>query len=61
MLGFQTVPGVARGQAAQAPAAAGVVIGVVIGTALDIPGVVRGGTPIERIQTGFDGLDDPIG
>ncbi len=30
-------------------------------TALDIPGVVKGGTPIERILTGFDGLDDPIG
>ena len=43
--------GVAAGRAPQAPAAA----------ALDIPGVVRGGTAIERIQTGFDGLDDPIG
>ena len=30
-------------------------------TALDIPGVVKGGTPIDRILTGFDGLDDPIG
>jgi len=33
----------------------------VVGTAVDIPGVVRGGTPIERILTGYDGLDDPIG
>jgi len=32
-----------------------------VGTATDIPGVVRGGTPIERILTGYDGLDDPIG
>jgi gluconolactonase len=53
MLWFQTMPEVARGQAGQAPAAAGV--------AVDIPGVVRGGTPLERIQAGFDGLDDPIG
>ena len=53
VLWFQTVPEVAHGQAAQAPAT--------IGVALDIPGVVKGGTPIERIQTGFDGLDDPIG
>lgn len=30
-------------------------------TAVDIPGVVKGGTPIDRILTGFDGLDDPIG
>ena len=34
---------------------------VVAGTAVDIPGVVKGGTPIERIVTGYDGLDDPIG
>lgn len=34
---------------------------VVVGTALEIPGVVRGGAPIERILTGFSGLDDPIG
>jgi gluconolactonase len=34
---------------------------VVVGKATDIPGVVKGGTPIERILTGFDGLDDPIG
>ena len=53
VLWFQAVPEVARGQAAQAPAA--------VGVAVDIPGVVKGGTPIERIQTGFDGLDDPIG
>src|SRR5919108_4992502 len=33
----------------------------VVGTAVDIPGVVRSGTAIERILTGFDGLDDPIG
>ena len=32
-----------------------------VGKAPDIPGVVRGGTPYERILTGFDGLDDPIG
>ncbi len=65
VLGLQAVPEVARGQAAQAPAVGGAVIGVVAGvvsgTALDIPGVVRGGTPIERIQAGFNGLDDPIG
>lgn len=40
-------------EAAQAP--------VGVGTATDIPGVVRAGAPIERIVTGFDGLDDPIG
>ena len=34
---------------------------VTTGTALEIPGVVKGGTPIDRILTGFDGLDDPIG
>jgi len=33
----------------------------VVGTATEIPGVVRGGAPIERLLTGFDGLDDPIG
>ena len=33
----------------------------VVGAALDIPDVVKGGTPIERILQGFDGLDDPIG
>src|SRR4026209_1691702 len=41
---------------AQAPKAP-----VVAGTAVGTPGVVRGGTPIERILTGYDGLDDPIG
>lgn len=45
--------GVLRAQAAQSP--------VVVGTALEIPGVVAAGTPIERILTGFNGLDDPIG
>ena len=43
----------ARAQALQARAVAG--------AAADIPGVVKGGTPIERILTGYDGLDDPIG
>jgi len=43
----------ARAQALQAPA--------VVGAAVDIPGVVKGGTPIERILTGYNGLDDPIG
>ena len=42
---------VARGQ--QKPA--------VVGVALDIPRVVTGGTSIERIKEGFNGLDDPIG
>ena len=44
---------VARGQAPQSPRLSGV--------APDIPGVVRGGTPIERLLEGFNGLDDPIG
>src|SRR3954468_9156068 len=39
--------------AAQAPA--------VVGTATEIPGVVKGGTPIQRIAQGYKGLDDPIG
>src|SRR5262245_43207171 len=43
----------ALAQALQAPAVAG--------SAVDIAGVVKGGTPIERILTGYDGLDDPIG
>ena len=30
----------------------------VVGAAVAIPGVVRAGAPIERIVTGFDGLDD---
>jgi gluconolactonase len=50
---FQAAYIAARAQALQAPAVAG--------TAVDIPGVVKGGTPIERILTGYDGLDDPIG
>jgi gluconolactonase len=33
----------------------------VVGTATEIPGVVRGGAPIERILQGYRGLDDPIG
>ena len=32
-----------------------------MGTAVDIPGVVKGSTPIDRMLTGFNGLDDPIG
>ena len=50
VLGLQAAPGVASGQA---PA------GVVLAT--EIPGVVKAGAAIERIVTGFDGLDDPIG
>src|SRR5712691_42409 len=50
---FQAAHTAARAQALQAPA--------VVGAAVDIPGVVKGGTPIERILTGYDGLDDPIG
>lgn len=38
---------------AQAPA--------VVGAATQIPGVVKGGSPIQRIVTGYKGLDDPIG
>src|SRR3954464_12265357 len=38
---------------AQAPA--------VVGAATEIPGVVKGGSPIQRIVTGYKGLDDPIG
>ena len=49
----QTAREIASGQADQAPA--------VVGVALDIPGVVKGGTKIERIKEGFNGLDDPIG
>src|ERR1700710_2685156 len=33
----------------------------VVGTAPDISGVIKGGTPIQRIATGYKGLDDPIG
>jgi gluconolactonase len=43
----------ARAQAPHVPA--------VVGAAVDIAEVVKGGTPIERILTGYDGLDDPIG
>ena len=50
---LQAAHAAARVQALQAPAVAG--------AAVDIPGVVKGGTPIERILTGYDGLDDPIG
>jgi gluconolactonase len=38
---------------AQAPA--------VVGAAMEIPGVVKGGSPIQRILQGYKGLDDPIG
>jgi hypothetical protein len=50
---LQAAHAAARVQALQAPAVAG--------AAGDIPGVVKGGTPIQRILTGYDGLDDPIG
>ena len=53
VLSFQAARDIARGQAAPSP--------VAVGTASDIPGVVKGGTTIERILTGFNGLDDPIG
>jgi hypothetical protein len=53
LLLFQPARDVARGQANQAPP--------VVGVALDLPGVVKGGAAIERIKEGFDGLDDPIG
>jgi len=53
LLCFQASSEVARSQANQTPA--------VVGTTLDIPGVVKGGTKIERIKEGFNGLDDPIG
>ena len=49
----QSVSDVAAGQGNQPPTP--------VGVALDIPGVVKGGTKIERIKDGFDGLDDPIG
>lgn len=32
-----------------------------VGTATEIPGVVKDGSPIQRIVTGYKGLDDPIG
>jgi gluconolactonase len=52
-MAFQAAHAPTRAQALQAPAVAG--------AAVDIPGVVKGGTPIERILTGYNGLDDPIG
>jgi gluconolactonase len=45
----------------QTATAQGVAAPTVVGTATEIPGVVRNGAPIERILTGFNGLDDPIG
>jgi gluconolactonase len=33
----------------------------VVGTATGIPGVVEGGSPIQRLLEGYNGLDDPIG
>ncbi len=33
----------------------------VVGTATEIPGVVAGGAPIQRLVEGYKGLDDPIG
>jgi gluconolactonase len=33
----------------------------VVGAAIEIPGVIKGGSPIQRIVTGYKGLDDPIG
>ena len=53
VLTFQGLPDLAQGQAIPAP--------VKVGVATEIAGVVKGGTPIERVLTGFDGLDDPIG
>jgi gluconolactonase len=53
LLLFQSARDVVNGQANQAPTA--------VGVAVDIPGVVKGGTTIERIKEGFNGLDDPIG
>ena len=32
-----------------------------VGTAVDIPGVIKGGSPIQRVVQGYKGLDDPIG
>jgi len=34
---------------------------VVVGVATEIPGVVEGGSEIQRILEGYNGLDDPIG
>ena len=53
VLTFQGLRDLAQGQANPAP--------VKVGVATEIAGVVKGGTPIERILTGFNGLDDPIG
>ena len=53
VLWFATAHDQVRAQAGPLPA--------VVGSALEIQGVVRGGAPIERILTGFNGLDDPIG
>jgi gluconolactonase len=44
-----------------APFCAGAQAPAVVGAATEIPGVVAGGSPIERILTGYKGLDDPIG
>lgn len=33
----------------------------VVGTATEIPGVIAGGSPIQRLVEGYKGLDDPIG
>ncbi len=53
VLTFQGLRDLAQGQANPAP--------VKVGVATEIAGVVKGDTPIERVLTGFDGLDDPIG
>ena len=53
VLWFQAAPQIVHGQATQVPTE--------VGVAMEIPGVVAAGTPIERIQTGSQGLDDPIG
>lgn len=53
MLALLSARQLVSGQAADAP--------VAVGVTLDISGVVKGGTTIERIKTGFSGLDDPIG
>ncbi|MGH2400450.1 MAG: SMP-30/gluconolactonase/LRE family protein, partial [bacterium] len=53
VLSLQAVRNIAKAQATPAP--------VAVGVTSDIPGVVKGGTTIERILTGFNGLDDPIG
>jgi len=53
LLSFSLVREIAHAQTSLSP--------VKVGVATDIAGVVKGGTPIERILTGFNGLDDPIG